>query len=225
MALTLHHLERSRSHRIIWLFEELGLDYEMKRYARHRKTMRADPALRDIHPLGKAPVVTDDALVLAETGAIIEYVLERYGEGRLQPPAGDSGDQARVDYRFFMHYAEGSLMPPLLVRLIFDTIEKAKVPFFVKPLIGQVVRRVDENFIDGEMSLHADFLEKTLEKQKWFAGEAFTAADIQMSFPVEGLLRRGAQGRSKTHHLRAFVDRIRDRPAYRQALEKGGDVF
>src|SRR5690554_3331551 len=158
MALTLHHLERSRSHRILWLFEELGLDYEMVTYARNPKTMRADPALRAIHPLGKAPIVSDGDIVVAETGAIIEYVLEHHGAGRLRPAGDGDGADAR-EYRFFLHYAEGSLMPSLLVRLIFDTLEAAKLPFFVKPIVRSIVAKVDESYIAGEMRLHAEFLE------------------------------------------------------------------
>lgn len=222
MALTLHHLERSRSHRILWLFEELGLDYEMITYARNPKTMRADPALRAIHPLGKAPIVSDDDIVLAETGAIIEYVLEHHGGGRLLPSA--EGPDAR-DYRFFLHYAEGSLMPPLLVRLIFDTLERAKLPFFIKPIVRSIVAKVDENFISGEMRLNAEFLDNIIASRPWFAGETFTAADIQMSYPVEALVSRGRRSDAEIKHLREFVDRIRSRPAYQRAQAVGGEVF
>ena len=139
MALTLHHLERSRSHRILWLFEELGLDYEIEEYKRNPATFRADPALRKIHPLGKAPIVTDGDRVVAETGRVIEYMLEAHGDGRLQPTAGS---EAYHLYRYYLHYAEGSLMPPLLVRLIFDKMLEAKLPFFIKPVVKGIVRKV-----------------------------------------------------------------------------------
>lgn len=222
MALTLHHLERSRSHRILWLFEELGLDYDLKEYRRHPETFRADPALREIHPLGKAPIVTDGDLVVAETGRVIEYVLEAHGEGRLQPEAGT---EAHHRYRYYLHYAEGSLMPPLLVRLIFDKMLEARLPFFIKPVVKTIVRKVEDNFIFGEMELHGDFLDAELSDREWIAGDEFTAADIQLSYPVEALLTRGGRPPEKTRNLRAYAERFRARPAYERAVEKGGKVL
>ncbi len=222
MALTLHHLERSRSHRILWLFEELGLDYELKEYQRHPGTFRADPALRRIHPLGKAPIVTDGDIVLAETGLVIEHVLEHHGDGRLQP---EPGTEAHRRFRYFMHYAEGSLMPPLLVRLIFDKMLEAKLPFFIKPVVRTIVRKVEDSFISGEMELHGDFLDEELNGREWLAGDELTAADIIMSYPVEALLARGQRPPSKTRSLQAYADRFRARPAYQRAVEKGGAVL
>lgn len=213
----LHHLEQSRSHRLVWLLEELGLDYEIKMYYRDPETFRAPPELREVHSLGKAPLLTDNGVVFAETGAIIEHVLEAHGEGRLQP-APDT-DEAR-QFRYFMHYAEGSLMPPLLVRFIFDRIQETKMPFFVKPIARGIAKKIDETFTNNEMKLHAQFLNATLEKQTWFAGDSFTAADIQMSYPVESLLSRGRRPEQEIQHLKAYVERIRQRPAYQRALEK-----
>lgn len=222
MALVLHHLERSRSHRILWLFEELGLDYELEEYGRNPATFRADPALRKVHPLGKAPIVTDGDVVLAETGHVIEQVLERRGEGRLQP---EPGTEAHQRFRYYMHYAEGSLMPPLLVRLIFDKMLEARLPFFIKPVVRGIVSKVEDNFINGEMQLHGDFLDEELNGREWIAGDEFTAADIQMSYPVEALLARGQRPQAKTKHLQAYADRFRARPAYQRALDKGGAVL
>lgn len=220
MALTLHHLEQSRSHRLIWLLEELGLEYELKRYPRHPETSRAPKELRRIHALGKAPILTDGEVALAETGAIIEHVLEHHAGGKLKPEAGS--DAAR-EFRFFMHYAEGSLMPPLLVRLIFDKLEEAPVPFFIRPIVKTIVGKVDQNFTAGEVRLHADFLEGVLREREWFAGDEFTAADIQMSFPVEALVQRGRLADGDIPKLRAFLRRIRKRPAHERATELGGE--
>ncbi len=222
MALTLHHLERSRSHRILWLFEELGLDYELKEYRRNPETFRADPALRKIHPLGKAPIVTDGDLVVAETGRIIEHVLEAHGDGRLQP---EPGTEAHHLYRYYLHYAEGSLMPPLLVRLIFDKMLEARLPFFIKPVVKTIVRKVEDNFIFGEMELHGDFLDAELADREWITGDEFTAADIQLSYPVEALLARGGRPPAKTRNLEAYAERFKARPAYQRALDKGGKVL
>jgi glutathione S-transferase len=221
MALTLHHLEKSRSHRILWLLEELELDYSMVEYKRDPATFRADPALRAIHPLGKAPIVTDGDAVLAETGAIIEHLLEHHGAGRLQPSAAAE----LRDYRYFMHYAEGSLMPPLLVRLIFAKLSAAKVPFFIKPIVKGIVDKVEANYTRGELLLHAGFLDAHLAKQPYFAGEDLTAADIQMSYPVLALVDRGEQDPATITHLRDWATRIRARPAFARALAKGGELF
>lgn len=221
--LTLHHLERSRSSRILWLFEELGLEYEIKSYPRDPTTSRAPAELRKIHPLGKAPIVTDGELALAETGAIIEYILEKYGEGRLQPDS--SNLQARQDYRFFMHYAEGSLMPPLLLRLIFDKLEEAKLPFFVKPIVSSISGKVNKAFIAGEMSLHSGFLVEYLQQREWLAGDSFTAADIQMSYPIEALLNRGRLSAANQQALQNYLGRLQARPAYQTALQKGGPTL
>lgn len=221
MSLTLHHLEKSRSHRILWLFEELGVDYEMKTYRRDA-AYRADPALKQVHPLGKSPVVTDGDAVLAETGAIIEEVLDRFGEGRLVP---EPGTAAHRDYRFFLHYAEGSFMAPLLVRLIFDRIAGAKVPFFVKPVVKGIVGKVEDGYTRPEIRTHASFVNQKLADRDWFAGDEFTAADIQMSYPIAAMLARGRPAEGESDRLRAWMERIRARPAFQRALEKGGEMM
>lgn len=218
--ITVHHLDNSRSQRILWLLEELDLPYEIRFYKRNAKTMLAPPELRAIHPLGKAPVVTDGDVVLAESGAIIDELIERHGAGRLRPPAG-TADRRR--YNYWLHYAEGSLMPPLLVRLIFDKVKTAPVPFFIKPVTGGIAKMVDSTYTDPQIHLHLSFLESELGRSQWFAGEELTAADIQMSFPVEAAIARGGSGKTWPR-LHNYIDRIHARPAYQRALQKGGPV-
>lgn len=217
--LTVHHLNNSRSQRILWLLEELALPYEIVRYQRDAKTMLAPPELRRVHPLGKSPVVTtDDGLTLAESGSIIETVVERYGQGRLAPAAGSP---EAMRYRYWLHYAEGSAMPPLLLKLVFDKIENSPMPFFVKPIAKAISGKAKSGFITPQLTTHLDFMEGELGKSLWFAGDEFTGADIQMSFPVEAAQARGGLNSSRPK-LMAYLERIHGRPAYQRALERGG---
>lgn len=216
--ITVHHLNKSRSQRILWLLEELGLEYDIKYYERDPKTLLAPVSLRQVHPLGKSPVITDGTLTLAESGAIIEYLIEQYGEGRLAPP---SGTPERSRYTYWLHYAEGSAMPPLLLKLVFDRIEQQPMPFFVKPIAHLIASRTKETFIMPQITQHLNYLESELEKTPWFAGHEFTAADIQMSFPIEAAVARGGLNSSRPR-LMEFCDRIHSRPAYKRALERGG---
>lgn len=213
-----HHLNNSRSQRILWLLEELGLEYEVKRYDRDPTTMLAPESLRAVHPLGKSPVITDGALTLAESGAIIEYLVDRYGDGRLAPPIGTP---ERLRYIYWLHYAEGSAMPLLVLRLIFNKIEASPMPFFVRPIARLIVDRVKQSFIEPQIALHLGYLEAELEKSLWFVDSEFTAADIQMSFPLEAAAARAGLDISRPK-LMDFLDRIHARPAYRRALERGG---
>jgi glutathione S-transferase len=216
--LVVHHLNNSRSQRVLWLLEELGVAYEVKRYERDRTTMLAPPALRSVHPLGKSPVITDDGVTLAESGAIVEYLTDRYGKGRLVPAAGTP---ERLRYTYWLHYAEGSAMPPLLLKLVFSRIETAPMPFVVRPIARAIARRARTSFIEPQIALHLDFMERALDEHVWFAGSDFTAADIQMSFPLEAAAARGGLDASRPR-LMAFLDRIHARPAYQRALERGG---
>ncbi|MEH1893119.1 MAG: glutathione S-transferase [Nostoc sp.] len=216
--ITLHHLNNSRSQRVLSLLEELGIEYEVKRYDRNPKTMLAPASLREVHPLGKSPVITDGALTLAESGAIIEYLVERYGNGRLIPALGTP---ERLRYTYWLHYAEGSAMPLLLLKLVFDQIEKGPIPFFVRPIARAIVDRVKNSFIQPQIAQHLDYQEAEIGKSTWFAGNEFTAADIQMSFPLEAAAARAGLDASRPK-LMAFLDRIHTRPAYQQALERGG---
>jgi glutathione S-transferase len=217
-VITVHHLNNSRSQRVLWLLEELGLEYEVKRYERDKTTMLAPASLRAIHPLGKSPVVTDGDQTVAESGAIIEYLMERYGNGRLIPPAG-SDDRRR--YTYWLHYAEGSAMPPLLLKLVFDRIETAPMPFFARPIARAISKKTKATFIDPQIATHLDFMEAELAKSLWFAGAELTAADIQMSFPLEAAASRARLDATRPK-LHAFLGRIHARPAYVRALERGG---
>ena len=218
--ITVHHLNNSRSQRVLWLLEELGLAYEIKRYQRDPASMLAPPELRKVHPLGKSPVITDGELTIAESGAIIDYLVETYGGGRLIPPAGTP---ARLRHRYWMHYAEGSAMPPLLLKLVFDRVESSPAPFFVRPVVRAVARRVKRGFIEPQLALHLDYLEGELAKSLWFAGDELTSADIQMSFPLEAAAARGGLD-ARRPRLMAFLDRIHARPAYQRAIERGGEL-
>ena len=213
-----HHLNNSRSQRVLWLLEELGLQYEIKRYERDPVTMLAPASLREVHPLGKSPVISDGALVLAESGAIIEYLVERHGGGRLAPPPGTP---ERLRYTYWLHYAEGSAMPLLLLKLIFDRIPKGPMPFFVRPIARGIAGRVKSSFIEPQIARHLDYLEAEIGKNAWFAGDEFTAADIQMSFPLEAAATRAGLD-ARRPKLLDFLARIHARPAYRRALERGG---
>ncbi len=217
--ITVHHLNNSRSQRILWLLEELGLNYDIKRYERDRKTMLAPPALRAVHPLGKSPVITDGELTIAESGAIVEYLIERYGAGRLAPAAGTA---ERLRYTYWLHYAEGSAMSPLLLKLVFDKIEKAPMPFFAKPIARAISGKAKSSFIEPQIRQHLDYLEGELGKSAWFAGDEFTGADIQLSFPLEAAAARGGLDASRPR-LMNFLQRIHARPAYQRAIERGGE--
>ena len=216
--IVVHHLNNSRSQRILWLLEELGLEYEIKRYQRDARTMLAPPELKAVHPLGKSPVITDGDTVVAESGAIVEYLTARENN-RLVPAAGTP---ARLRYTHFLHYAEGSLMPPLLLKLVFDKVESSPMPFFVKPVARAIAHKVKGTFVLPQIALHLGYLEAELGKHPWFTGEEFTAADIQLSFPLEAAASRGGLD-AKYPNLVDFLARIHARPAYRRALERGGE--
>jgi glutathione S-transferase len=213
-----HHLNNSRSQRVLWLLEELGLDHDIRRYQRDPDTMLAPPELRAVHPLGKSPVVTDEDLTLAESGAIIEYLVDRYGDGRLAPPRGS---RERLRYTYWLHYAEGSAMPPLLLKLVFQRATSARMPFLIKPVARGISTNVQRSFVDPQIKLHLDFMEAELAKSNWFVGEEFSAADIQMSFPIEAAAARAGLDASRPR-LMSWLESIRARPAYHRALEKGG---
>ena len=216
--IVVHHLNNSRSQRVLWLLEELGLEYDIKRYERDKKTMLAPPALRKIHPLGKSPVVTDDDLTLAESGAIVEYLVERYGDGCLAPARELP---AYLRYRYWLHYAEGSIMPPLLLKLVFDKIEKSPMPFFVKPIAKAISGKAKSSFIMPQINTHLDYLEGELGKSAWFVGDEFTAADVQLSFPIEAAAARGGLDATRPR-LMNYLQRIHARPAYQRAVKRGG---
>ena len=216
--ITVHHLNNSRSQRVLWLLEELGLAYEIVHHQRDATTMLAPPSLLAVHPLGKSPVITDDGVTVAETGAIVEYLLERYGQGRLLPQAG-SADALR--YRYWLHFAEGSAMPPLLLTLIFDRVANGPMPFFVKPIARTISNKVMDLMVRPNLKRQLDFMEAELGRNTWFAGEQLTGADIMMSFPLEAAAQRAGLNASRPR-LMAFLQRIHARPAYMLALKRGG---
>ena len=225
--LTLHHLETSRSHRILWLLQELGVPYELRRYQRDPATRLAPPELKKIHPLGKSPVLTDGELVVAESGAILEYLAECYGAqapaelAHLEPARGTP---AHRQCRFWMHYAEGSLMNWLVMQLVFGSIPRQPMPFFVRPVARALCAGVQQKLIQPNVQAALAFMENHLAQHRWFAGEHLSLADFQMSFAVEAALARGTAA-SAWPHLQAYLQRIQARPAYQRALEKGGPVL
>ncbi|MDB5998986.1 MAG: gst [Rhizobacter sp.] len=215
--ITVHHLNNSRSQRVLWLLEELGVPYQVKRYERDPKTMLAPPALKAVHPLGKSPVISDGDVTVAESGAITEYLVDTYGRGRLAPPLGS---RDRLRYTYWLHYAEGSAMPPLLLKLVFSTLPK-RAPLLMRPLVKAIAKTTEAGYIDPQLKTHLDYLEGELTKTAWFAGDDFSAADIQMSFPIEAFAMRGGLDASRPK-LWAYLQRIHSRAAYRAAIEKGG---
>tara|TARA_B100000949_G_scaffold6583_1_gene5381 strand:- start:631 stop:1293 length:663 start_codon:yes stop_codon:yes gene_type:complete len=212
----IHHLEDSRSQRILWLLEELGLDYEVIRYERDPETRLAPDALRAVHPLGKSPILEEDDIIVAETGAIIEYVIETHGGGRLKPAKGTP--EARA-WTYWMHYAEGSAMPPLLMKLVFQMLPQ-NANALVRPMVKAIASRTQDSFIDPRVKEHVEFWDSSLAPTGWFAGDAFTAADIIMSFPLEAAADRSIAGQYP--NISGFLTRIHERPAYQRALERGG---
>ena len=216
--ITVHHLNNSRSQRILWLLEELGLTYDVKRYERDKSSMRAPASLRAVHPLGRSPVITDGDLTVAESGAIIEYLLERYGNGRLVPV---SGTPARLRFTYWLHFAEGSAMTPLLLKLVFNRVETGPMPFFVRPIAKKISATVKTSFIEPEIAQQLSYMEAEIARTGWFAGDEFTAADIQMSFPLEISASRGGLNAAQPK-LMEFLQRIHARPAYQRALQRGG---
>jgi glutathione S-transferase len=218
MLITVHHLNNSRSQRILWLLEELGLEYEVKRYQRDAQTMLAPPELRAVHPLGKSPVITDGDTTLAESGAIVEYLADRYGAGKLAPAFGSP---ERVRYLYWLHFAEGTAQPPSLLKLLFDRI-KSKAPLLVRPIARAIADQALAGYVLPNIERNLSFMESELGRHAWFAGERFSAADIQMSFPVEAYRVRGGLNESRPR-LMAFLEKIHSRPAYRRAVERGGE--
>ncbi len=215
--LIVHHLNNSRSQRVLWMLEELGLQYEVKHYQRNKLTMLAPPELKAVHPLGKSPVLTDGDAVIAETGAIIEYLIEKYGQGRLIPPAGSA---ERLRYTYWLHYAEGSLMPLLVMKLVISKIAPGS-PALIRPIAKAIVNSLHQRFLNPNLKTHLDFVESELARSEWFAGDAISAADVIMSFPLEAATARNDDGIARPH-IQAFVERVRARPAYTRALEKSG---
>jgi glutathione S-transferase len=221
-----HHLETSRSQRVLWLLEELGIPYQLKIYKRDPRTRLAPPELKQVHPLGKSPVITDGDLVIAESGAILEYLAETYGDlarGDLAGLLAKPGTPEHRQLRFWMHYAEGSLMNWVVMKLVFRSIPTQPMPFFVKPIARQLCQKVQAKLIDPNLRTSMDFMEAHLGKSTWFAGEQLSLADFQMSFAVAALLAR-SDAAKQCPNIAAWLARVEARPAYQRALAKGGPV-
>ena len=216
--LVVHHLNNSRSQRILWLLEELGVPYEIQRYQRDPETQLAPPELRAVHPLGKSPVITDGPVTVAETGAIVEYLLDTYGQGRLRPAPGTP---EALRYRYWLHFAEGSAMTPLLLTLIFDRIANGPMPFIVRPVARAISHKVMDLLVRPNITRQLDYMEAELGRSPWFAGDELSGADIMMSFPLEAAAQRAGLD-ARRPKLMALLDRIHARPAYKQALARGG---
>ncbi|PRY64408.1 glutathione S-transferase [Vreelandella songnenensis] len=214
-----HHLEKSRSHRVLWLLEVLELDYEIHVYKRDPKTQLAPDALKNIHPLGKSPVITDGELVIAESGAIIDYLIQRYGNGHLQPSADNTLDW--VDYRYWLHYAEGSLMPLLVMQLVFKKMPKQS-PWFIKPVVKGIGDKAVQRFLNPQIKRHLSVIEAHLAKKGNFAGEWPSGADIQMSFPLQAI--SGTQAVTAYPAIAEFVQRIDADPAWQRVVERAGPL-
>lgn len=214
-----HHLNNSRSQRILWLLEELNVEYEIKRYERDPVTIRAPQSLKEIHPLGKSPVIQDGDIVVAESGAIIEYLVRQYGSEQFMP---EENTQAYRDYIYWLHFAEGSLMPPLLMKMVFDKLKQSPMPFFVKPIAKKISDKVMTTFVSPEIKQLLAYIDSYLGEREWFAGEHLSGADFQMSFPLEACVARGTVGQNHPNIL-AFVQRFQARVAYLAAFDKGGD--
>ncbi len=220
--ITVHHLNNSRSQRVLWLLEELGLKYQVRRYERDAKSMLAPAELKAVHPLGKSPVITDGQVKVAESGAIAEYLLDSYGARRGAPELRPApGTPQRLRFTYWLHYAEGSAMTPLLLALVFGRVATAPMPFFVKPVARAIAAGAMKSFVQPQIDLHLDYMEAELALNPWFAGPEFSAADIQMSFPLEAARARGGLD-ARRAHLIAFLDAVQARPAYQRALAAGG---
>ncbi|MDT8439577.1 MAG: glutathione S-transferase [Wenzhouxiangellaceae bacterium] len=218
--ITLHHLEHSRSQRVLWLLEELGVDYSIERYTRDAKTNLAPESLKAIHPLGKSPVITDGDTTLAESATILEYLARTYGDAKWAP----GPRSARYwTFHYWLHYAEASLMPPLLIKLVFSKLREPPVPFFIRPITSRIADQVDASFTNRQIETHFAWVDAHLSAHAWFAGDAISIADVQMSFPLEAALAAGSVQRADVPHVAMWVEKIHARPAYRRALKAGGD--
>jgi len=217
MMITVHHLEHSRSQRIVWLLEELGLEYRIKAYARNAKTQLAPPELADVHPLGKAPVLTDGRQTLAESAVIVEYLARQYGD----PGWAPLPDSPRYwAFQYWMHYAESSLMPILLLKLVFEKV-KSDAPWPLRPLAAGIAGQVDKAFTNAQIETHFGFVDQHLREHRWLVGRRITIADVQMTFPMEAALARGTIDK-RFPAVVEYVERMQARPAYRRALDRGG---
>ncbi|MFM2483733.1 glutathione S-transferase family protein [Celerinatantimonas yamalensis] len=210
-----HHLEHSRSIRVLWLLEELGVDYEVVHYRRDPKTKEAPESLKKVHPLGKSPIITDGELTIAESGAIIEYLIDTYGQGRMRPQTGE----ALLEYRYWLHFAEGSLMPLLVMKMVLGMVEKAPMPFFIRPIARKIVAGIDQRFTLPRLKPQLALIEAHLQDRGWFAGHDLSGADIQMALSLQFCLS-SLPDMSDYPQIRSYVERVERLPAYQRAGKK-----
>ncbi len=213
--ITLHHLNHSRSQRILWMLEQLGAEYEVKHYKRE-KTQLAPEALKQIHALGKSPVISCGDDIVAESGAIIEYLCDKF-ESDFKPKKGSAEYQ---QYKYWLHYAEGTLMTQLLMKGMFDRVKTAPMPFFVKAIARTIANKAIDAYSGPNVKTNINYLENHLAENQWFCGDKITGADIQMSFPMEVIVAR--EGGKDFPNISAWVKKIPERPAYKKALKVGG---
>ena len=218
--ITLHHLNNSRSQRILWLLEELETDYTVTHYQRDSETQLAPEALKQIHPLGKSPLISDGDTVVAESAVIIDYLINKYAP---QWKINDASSKDAIQLNYWMHFAEGSLMPPLLLRLVFEKIKSTNMPFFIKPIAKGISNKVLSSFVTPNIKANLNFIENYLQGRNWFVGETLSGADIQMSFPLEASVAREIATKNNHPNIVAFVKRLQARPAYQRALQQAGD--
>lgn len=218
--ITLHHLNNSRSQRVLWLLEELGIEYNIEFYQRDKVTILAPASLKAVHPLGKSPIISDDAtgITMAESGSIIEYLIQSYGQ-QLMPK---QGSKEYWQYLYWLHFSEGSLMPPMVMNLVLNKMKSAPMPFFIKPVAKMLADKIIQNFSGPNIHRAIEYIEDHLSKNTWFCGQQMTGADIQMSFPLEASVARGIIGDKHPNTL-AYVKRFQALPAYQAGLHKGGD--
>jgi len=217
--ITLHHLEDSRSQRILWMLEELGVEYEIHYYERDPETNLGPPELKEVHPLGKSPVIVDGDRTFAESAVILEYLARTYGGGDWAP---DFDDPGYWNFQYWMHYGEASLMPPLLLKLVFSKLREPPVPFLIRPISGKIADQVDRAFTDPQIATHFGYVDGFLTDHEWFGGTQISAADVQMSFPLEAARLRAVKT-GQYPQIDAWLKRVHARPAYLRALEAGGD--
>lgn len=216
--IVVHHLTNSRSQRVLWALEELGVPYEVKHYERDLQTNLAPDSLKKVHSLGKSPVITDGYITVAESGAIIEYLAQTYGESDFIP---ETKSEAHRQYLYWLHFAEGTLMPQLLLKMIFEKIVKGSMPFFVKPIAKGIMKKIMASYVGPNITNNLDFIESHLKNNQWFAGEKLSGADFQMSFPLEAWVARNKTDKNHPEII-AYVKRYQARAAYQKALESGG---
>jgi glutathione S-transferase len=218
--ITLHHLNNSRSQRVLWLLEEIGVPYEIKFYQRDTKTMLAPKELKEIHPMGKSPVLEDGSIKVAESGAIIEYLISQYGKDHFS----SLSDEEKREATYWLHFSEGTFMPQLLLGLVFDKLKTAPIPFFIKPVIKMLVKKVNQTYIGPEIKTRLEHINNHLKDREWFAGNKLTGADFQMIFPLEAAQARGRL-KDLYPHITSYIEKVQHLEAYKKALEKGGPYF